>query len=188
MTLAPVFRSRGVIRSVLFTVSSLGLAVPAAAQSMPEFPLATDVASPEAIVAAAYASIQRAPGEDYQWDRFSSLFLPGAQMIPNTEQTGGRKQVLSVDEFVSRIRNGTTIGGDNDRGFAEEAISSKIERFGDVAHVFSTYQKHFWQDEQILGRGINSFQLVHIDGRWWITGIVWDEESGAGPLPEKYLR
>ena len=23
--------------------------------------------------------------------------------------------------------------------------------------------------------------------RWWIAGVVWDEESGAGPIPVEYL-
>jgi len=187
MTQSPVLRRRGAVRLAVLAVSVLSLVGSAAAQSMPEFPLAADVESPEAIVAATYASIQRPPGENYQWDRFSSLFLPDARMVPNTEQTGGTSRVLTVDDFVSWIRDGTNIGGENDRGFAEEAVSNTFEQFGDIAHVFSTYQKHFWEDDQILGRGINSFQLVFMGGRWWISGVVWDEESGAGPLPEKYL-
>jgi hypothetical protein len=39
----------------------------------------------------------------------------------------------------------------------------------------------------VLGRGINSIQMVRKDGRWWITSIIWDEETGAGPVPAKYL-
>ena len=30
-------------------------------------------------------------------------------------------------------------------------------------------------------------ELVYNEGRWWIAGVAWDEEIGAGPLPEKYL-
>ena len=154
-----------------------------------EYPLAEDVADPEAIVTAAYAAIARAPGNNYNWERFSSLFLPGAMLIPNTEQRNGQFDVLSVQDFIDWIDQFTVpiIGTDQDRGFSEDGISNTTERFGDIAHVFSTYEKHFWGDDQNLGRGINTFQLVFNEGRWWIVSIVWDEESGAGPIPEKYL-
>jgi hypothetical protein len=150
-----------------------------------------DVASPEAIVLAAYDAIARAPGENFDWDRFRGLFLPGAMMIPSTEQRGGSFDVLTVQEFIDWIDNSyaenNPIGGPDDQGFQEEEVATVIERFGDIAQAFSTYQKHLWGQDEILGRGINSFQLVYNDGRWWIAGIAWDEEVGAGPLPEKYL-
>jgi hypothetical protein len=153
-----------------------------------QYPLADDVASPEAIVTAAYDALARGPGEAFQWDRFRSLFLPQALLIPNTEQTGGTFRVLTPEAFVEWIDSVTAIGGPQDKGFAEEAIRTEVTRYGDVAQAFSAYQKHFWGDDHILGRGINAFQLVHHEGRWWIASIVWDEESGAGPIPERHLR
>ncbi len=38
----------------------------------------------------------------------------------------------------------TVGGGENDRGFQEEEIARRVVRYGDVAHVLSTYQKHYW--------------------------------------------
>ena len=163
---------------------SVGLPVVAAAQTRPT---AADVASPEAIVSAAYESIARAPGEQYDWERFESLFLPGALLIPSVEQTNGSLRVLSVEDFIEWIDAGTTVGGANDQGFSEDGIHNTTERYGDVAHVFSTYEKHFYGQTDNLGRGINTFQMIFNDGRWWITSIAWDEEIGAGPIPAKYL-
>lgn len=150
------------------------------------YPQAADVGTPEAIVQAAYEAIQRAPGEHYNWDRFRSLFLPQATLIPNTEQSGGTFVVYAPEDFIALVDSFTVVGGSNDKGFAEEAIYNEVHRYGDIAQVFSTYQKHFWDDDQILGRGINSFQLVFSDGRWWIVSIIWDEETGAGPIPKAY--
>jgi hypothetical protein len=177
---------RGAASECLLLLAAL-VALPSdtAAQTAAANP--ADVASPEAVVEAIYESIQRAPGERYDWDRFRSLYLPGARMIPNTEQTGGAFRVLTVEEFIAWIDAGTVIGGANDQGFAEEQVAARVERFGDIAHVFSTYQKHFHGSQEILGRGINSIQLVWRDNRWWITHVVWDEESGAGPVPARYL-
>jgi len=148
-----------------------------------------DVASPEAIVAAAYEAIGRAPGEHIDWTRFRTLFLPEARLIPNLEQTQGEFRVLSPQDFIDWIDgfNRQVVGSPNDRGFYEVGVNNVVERYGDIAHVFSTYVKRFHGDDRVLGRGINSFQLVNRDGRWWIAGIVWDEENGAGPIPADYL-
>ncbi len=146
-----------------------------------------DVASVEAIVTAAYEAIQRAPGETFDWDRFRTLFIPQATLIPNAEQSpGGTFLVYTPETFVSTMDSYTTVGGPNDRGFAEEGVHLEVHRYGDVAQAFSTYQKHFWGEDRILGRGINSFQLVFHSGRWWIASIAWDEENGAGPIPPAY--
>lgn len=163
----------------------VALAAPAAAQT-PE-PRSGDVATPEAILEAAYASIARRPGEPFDWDRFRPLFLPGARLVPNTEQTEGEFRVLTPEEFIAWADGFSDIENPEDPGFVEEQIAVRIERYGDIAHAFSTYQSHFWGSDEVLGRGINSFQLVRNDGRWWIAGIVWDEESGAGPIPGYYL-
>ena len=152
----------------------------------------SDVASPEAIVNAAYESLLRSPGENFDWDRFRSLFLPEAILLPNTEQTGGTPQVHSPEEFIAVVNASyaehAPIGSEKDKGFSEEAIHNEVRRYGDIAQVFSSYKKRFWTEDRIRGRGINSYQLVYRDGRWWIASIAWDEEVGAGPLPEKYLK
>jgi hypothetical protein len=149
------------------------------------------VVSPEAIIRASYEAISRAPGEYTDWDRYRSLFLPQAQLIPNTELLGGEFRVITVQEFIDWLdawyAENVPIGGPTDRGFEEEEIAADVEIYGDVAQVFSTYQKRLWGGEAAFGRGIQSFQLVRSNGRWWIASIAWDEESGAGPIPESYL-
>ena len=145
-----------------------------------------DVASPEAVVTALYETVQRRPGEPFDWERMRTLFLPGALMIPNPEQTGGEHRLMSPQEFTRWIDGSTAVGGPDDQGFAEEEVHRVVERYGDVAHVFSTYEKRLWGETRVLGRGINSIQLLRRDGRWWVTSIAWDEETGAGPIPARY--
>lgn len=154
-------------------------------------PRPADVASPEAVVEATYAAITRRPGDPPDWDRFRSLFVPGATMIPNAEQSDGEFRILTVEDFIAWIDGWTAetapIGSDADRGFAEEGIALEIERYGDIAQAMSTYQRTVWDDDEVLGRGVNGFQLVRAEDRWWIVSIVWDEESGAGPVPDRYM-
>lgn len=171
---------------MLRPLALLALLAAGTAAAQPD-PHPADVASPEALVVAAYEAIQRAPGQPFDGERFESLFLPQARLIPNTEQTGGTFTVYTPAEFAAMVDAHTTVGGPDDKGFAEEEIHRIVERYGDIAHVFSAYQKRFWDDDEVLGRGINSFQLVYHADRGWIAGIAWDEEHGAGPIPPPYL-
>ena len=75
----------------------------------------------------------------------------------------------------------------DDRGYVEEETHYIEERYGDIAHVFSTYETTWWGYQTVTGRGVNSIQMVRHDGRWWITAIIWDEPTGGEPIPDKYL-
>ena len=66
--------------------------------------------------------------------------------------------------------------------------TTPIERFGDIAHVFSTYEsRHASSDDKPFARGINSFQLVRIGDDWKVLTIFWEEEDAAHPIPPAYL-
>lgn len=155
------------------------------------YPLPGDVESPEALLTAIYDTFQRAPGEKINWERFKSFHAPGAILIPNVEQTGGEWRIMSVDEFAEWIdgifAEHSPIGSPEDHGLAEDQIHHTMERYGDVVQVMSTYERHPYDSNEIDGRGINAMTFVHNDGRWWIAAVAWDEESGAGPIPDRYM-
>jgi len=169
---------------VLILLLALLFAFPysASAQDAEEWDL-TDI---EHVIAATYKSIERAPGEQFDWDLFRSLFLEDATLIPNTEQRQGAFSVLSPQDFIDWIDAATTIGGPNDLGFSETGYHNEIDRYGDIANVMSSYKKHYHGSDEVIGAGINSFQLVFNDGRWWIVSIIWDEPYAAGAIPDKF--
>lgn len=162
--------------------------LPASAQYTPA---QEEVATPEALLATLYDTFQRRPGEHINWERFASLFVPGARMVPNVEQTDGKFRVMSVQEFSQWIEGifaeHSPIGSSRDHGLAEEEVHSEMERYGDIVQVMSTYERHAWNSEKVDGRGVNGITMVRNGGRWWIVSIVWDEESGAGPVPPRYM-
>ena len=174
------------MRTIMLAALIIGVPLGRAGGQEPG-PLASDVESPRALVLAAYAAIAREPGKPYDWERFRTLFLEGALLIPNTEQTGGVFTPLSVEGFISWLDEVTDPSSPNDRGFIEGEVHAVTERYGDIAQVFSTYEKHYWGDETVVGLGINSFQMVRHEDRWWITAIIWDEPDGGEPIPEEYL-
>jgi hypothetical protein len=75
-----------------------------------------------------------------------------------------------------------------DHGFFEHPIANRVEHFGDIAHVFSTYEsRHASSDEKPFARGINSFQLVRSGDDWRVLTIFWPEEDAAHPIPPAYI-
>jgi len=159
----------------------------AAAQDTPKPPTARadDVKSVDAIVAAVYDVISGPAGQKRDWDRMRSLFVPGARLILAVPSpTGGATaRVLDVEGYIQR--SGSTLERD---GFFEREIARRMETFGNIAHVFSTYEsKHAKDDPKPFARGINSMQLLKDGDRWWFVTIFWDSEKPSNPIPSEYL-
>lgn len=157
-------------------------AAPAAAQS----PVYTTV---DGIMTELYASVTREPGAPFAWDRLRAIMHPDGIMVPQPAQVQGQTRVLDVEQFIEWIDAGwePILGTPQDQGFFERQTNLVVEQYGDVAHAFTTYEKGPWAPRQIIGRGINSVQLIRREGRWYVLSITWDEENTAGPLPPRYL-
>ena len=147
-----------------------------------------DVESVDAILNAVYDVISGPAGEARDWDRMRSLFLPEARLIPSGIAPDGsaRYLVWSLEEYIS------SAGGQLEaNGFFEKEAFRIEERFGNIAHVFSTYESYRTVDEMEAGdhfmRGINSFQLLFDGERWWVVQIYWQAETPDQPIPDRYL-
>ena len=73
-----------------------------------------------------------------------------------------------------------------ERGFHERELARRTERFGHIAHVFSTYEGKVAGDAPPM-RGINTIQLMNDGRRWWIVSLMWEAESPKLGLPAEYL-
>ena len=75
-----------------------------------------------------------------------------------------------------------------EQGVFEKEIARRTETFGNIAHVFSTYEvRRKAEDKEPFIRGINSIQLMNDGKRWWIVTVFWEAERPDNPLPKKYL-
>ena len=72
-------------------------------------------------------------------------------------------------------------------GFFEKEIFRVEKRFGNIAHVFSTYEFRAKPDGPVAGRGVNSIELVFDGTRWWIASAIWDEERPNNPISAEFL-
>jgi hypothetical protein len=162
----------------------------------PSWPAArkpSDVDTVDHLLASLYDVISGPAGKARDWDRFRSLFLPDGRLgvfragVPAKGADPERKEdavFLSPDMYVQRDDPYFKT-----HGFFEHGIANRMEEFGSLVHVWSTYEsRHAEHDEQPFARGVNSLQIVHAQGRFWIASIVWDEERPGLTLPDKYLK
>lgn len=168
---------------------------PAAAQSAPgsaqssasvtETPAArpADVSSMNAIIQAVYDVISGPKGQERDWDRMRSLFVPGARLISaRTGKDGATAaHVMSVEDYI-RL-GGPMLQKD---GFFEREAHRTEDRYGNIAQVFSTYESRHSADAKPFQRGINSFQLLFDGQRWWVVTIYWQGETPSLPIPKQY--
>ncbi|MGA8224035.1 MAG: hypothetical protein WB780_20470 [Candidatus Acidiferrales bacterium] len=160
---------------------------PSASQEAPAPTAAkpADVASPDAILAACYEVISGPAGQMRDWDRFRSLFWPGARLIPTgpkKEGGGVGARIYTPDEYVARA---TPIF--EKQGFYEKQAAQRMERYGNIAQIFSTYESRHDPKEAPFARGINSFQLFFDGTRWWVVTIFWQAETAENPIPAEFL-
>ena len=157
--------------------------------AQPDVPGADSI---RALIRDVYDVISGGAGVERDWDRMRTMFAPNARlsaMVPrrqnDTVTTPHPTMVMmSVEDYIQR--SGPMLMRD---GFFERELHQEIERYGNVAHVWSTYESRLHApDSAVVDRGINSFQLVYGDGRWWVYSILWhSERAGAGTIPDRYL-
>jgi hypothetical protein len=171
------------IAAFLFTI----LAFQTAIAQTPKEAEPADVSTLDGIMKAVYDVISGEAGKARDWDRFRSLFHKDARLIPTGKnpQTGViSARVLSPEEYIRRSEPFLV-----QEGFFEREIARRVETYGNIVHVFSTYEsRHTAGDKTPFARGINSFQLFNDGTRWWIITIFWEAETKENPIPKKYLK
>ena len=180
--------TRSIFAAAIAAVLTAGpvLAQQAGAAPAPAPPPAdpADVSTVDGIMRAVYDVISGDSTQPRNWNRFRSLFAPGARLIPSGRRQGGAYgfRMITPEEYVTM---GTTMFAR--QPFFERELARRTETYGPLVHLFSTYESSRTPGGPAFDRGINSFQL-HWDGtRWWVVTIYWFSEAGGTPIPARYL-
>jgi len=179
-------------RTTAYTlVAILTLAVAAVAQTdkthvdVPSIEArSTDVATLDGLIAAYYDVISGPAGQPRQWSRDRTLYIPEIRFVAMAMGKDGKPVAhkMSHQEFVDASNAGLVKDG-----FYEKEIHRETQRFGNIAHVFSTYDSRIKADGPVIARGINSIEAFWDGKRWWIASAIWDEERPDNPMPKEYL-
>jgi len=142
-----------------------------------------DVRTIEAILRAYYEVVSGPAGAEPDRARDEFLHHPNALIgMPVRDSSGAESLVaMSLAGFYERF------GGVRSEPFYEWEIARRVERFGMIAHVWSTYASSDRPGGEPLSRGINSIQLYFDGTRWWIMGWIYDREREGKTIPDEYL-
>lgn len=183
------------LRSILFlTLAAAFFTLTLHAQSPVPQPPATacpSTATTDQLIAAIDAAISGPADKDRAC--FRQLFLPDARLIPIRVPTDGTTspRILTVQDWIDAVaKRGSQV-------FYERQVKVRTESWARLAHLWSTYETRTTPDgnptegksleSKLLNRGINSIQAVYDGKQWHIQEIIWQAETPAYPLPEKYL-
>ena len=150
----------------------------AAAAAAPQVPT-SDLAGIDAAIRGVYEVISGPPGQKRDFDKMRSLFAPGAT-LKATGPRGVRGGTL--EDYISR--NAAIL---EEKGFTERELGRRTEVWGGLATAWSAYDGRT-ADGSFHERGINSFQLVKVDGKWLVASILWQEATPDNPLPANLIK
>lgn len=103
----------------------------------------------------------------------SSAFAPGAILQTIVKTKEGKTEVRSeaAEKFISMVSK------PHEEVYDERIKFETVKIDGDLAAVWTPYK--FYLGDKMLHCGVNSFQLVKIDGNWKIVYLV-DTRRRAG--------
>jgi hypothetical protein len=143
-----------------------------------------DVSTLDGIMKAYYEVVSVKVGEKISYQRDSMLHSLNALVgLPSTGKDGKFKlNLMSLKEY-HRLAD----AGLEKEGFYEKEISRKVEHFGSIYHVWSTYESRNTVAGPVIDRGINSIELFYDGTRFWITSWSFDSETKQHQIPKEYL-
>jgi hypothetical protein len=155
-----------------------------AAATVPARP--SDVASVDAIINALYDANTVLVDQKRDADRFRSLFVPGGRLMP-TAGSGSAKRIIRIQTVEDYVRQASS--GPPRHGFSEREIARTTEAFGNIVQAFSTYETHRDStDTHPIPRRQPGIQLFNDGGvRWWVVGVLWDNERPSA-IPPEFMR
>jgi hypothetical protein len=134
----------------------------------------SDEAAIGAVIDEMYAMIS-GPAGPRDWSRQARCFLPEARQIRTWVDEAGRPQmkIMGLEEYAANTQPFFDANP-----FYEVETSRRVDLFGNIAHVWSSYEaRRSPRDSDVERRGINSIQLFrHPELGWRIVAMIWDNE------------
>jgi hypothetical protein len=141
--------------------------------------------SPHDLVMGFYEVISGASDAERVWHLFRKLFDPAARFYVSITTPDGVERTghWTLEDFIEQHRDEY-----DTRGYWRSSLGYQEFVFGNVAHVLSVCQLRVGSpDAPPILRGIDSVQLVRLDGRWQITSMAFQAELPDLPIPTDFI-
>jgi hypothetical protein len=140
-----------------------------------------DVGSIEGIVKAYYEVVNVPKDAPRQWDRDRTLYSPWIRFVAVGRASEGHPAEVNVWSHQDLVDESEPLVA---QGFREVEIHRTVTRYGNIAHVMSTYETFLAGK---TARGVNSLELYWDGKRWWIASAMWQSEDADHPIPPELL-
>lgn len=171
------------ILPLLISIITIAIIFPAKAQVITKY--GDNVSTLDGIIKAYYDVVTVKKGEKVSYERDSLLHIPAAHVGSGyIDKQGKQKFSYMTLKQYHKLADPSL----SQSGFDEREIARRVEKFGSIYHVWSTYESRNTHDGPVTERGINSIELFYDGTRFWILGWFYDGERKDNPIPEEYLK
>ena len=127
--------------------------------AMPSY--AGDTESIDDIVNAYYDVVSGPEGFVYDEDRDTKMHADGALITKFFPDGMFQRHDLSTEQSMISVPY--------EQPFFEFEVNRRVERYGNIAHVWSEFEMRISAEAEPFDRGFNSISLYFKDDRWWIS-------------------
>lgn len=136
---------------------------------------------PDAVVTELYDLVTFDAGTTPDWDRVRSLFIEEAVIVLRTSRE--KTTVFSLEGFVQDFVDFIERANVEESGFSEKIIRRKTMVLGEMAHILVLYEASIPGSDRPPLQGVDSFSLIHKEGRWRIVAVTNELPTAERPLP-----
>ncbi len=169
---------------------SFGLGITLLASLLAAAQAATPAPAPgtaEDVVRSLYALVSVRPGgPQTDWEQVRQLFHKDALIFLRTAPQA--TALFSVQGFIDDFIAFNQRARVQERGFSEKVVRLKTMVFGDIAHILVLYESSIPGSSRPPQQGVDSFQLIRKDGRWWILSVANEVPVRGTPIPKELER
>jgi hypothetical protein len=134
------------------------------------------------IVKEATRLVCSAEGKTRNLAAYRDLFLPTARftVLYHGDAMPMPSESVSLEEFLEYLEDPYY-----DDNYFEYETGKVINEYNGIANVFQSFRAT--DRDGVDARGVNSYQLIYINDRWWISDVLWTSNDNGVPIPERYL-
>ncbi len=139
-----------------------------------------DVQTIDALIKATYEVVSGEKGATRQWERDNYLHHDKA-VYSFYDKQQGKQVTMTLQEFHKETDDMVF-----NTAFYESEINREVRIFGNIAHVWSTYETRLEKEGKVARRGINSIQLIFENERWYIISWTFCGENEIYKIPKTF--
>jgi hypothetical protein len=137
----------------------------------------------ELLVAETQKAVSIKKGQKVDTAYYRTLFLPTARFtVVGKEDGKALHETMDLNSFLETLTDDYY-----SNGYYETGTGKIVEQYGNIAQVIQSFYGKDSEGEE--GHGVNSYQLIYSNDRWWVANMVWTMSENQGKdIPKKYLK